>query len=74
MSSIIFRYQDVVLGGQEARHWYPSRDDCFFSSYDFCLNLGGFSNISYSENKIRYACDIGPCNMLLNALANQVRI
>ncbi|WP_252736921.1 anhydro-N-acetylmuramic acid kinase [Zobellia galactanivorans] len=65
-----FRTNDVALGGQGAP-LVPIGDRLFFGTYDFCLNLGGISNVSFEHRGQRIAYDIGLANMILNHITRK---
>lgn len=66
-----FRVLDVALKGQGAP-LVPIGDTLLFSEYDYCLNLGGFANVSYDWYRKRLAYDICPVNFIINYLAKQL--
>lgn len=66
-----FRRLDIMLGGQGAP-LVPIGDRFLFGEYDFCLNIGGFSNISFQKGEKRVAFDISPVNYVINHYCRQI--
>jgi anhydro-N-acetylmuramic acid kinase len=66
-----FRRLDIMLGGQGAP-LVPIGDNLLFGQYDYCLNIGGFSNISWRERDKRIAFDISPVNYVINRFTRQI--
>lgn len=64
-----FRQEDMARGGQGAP-LVPAADALLYPDEAVCLNLGGFSNASWVDRRgRRRAGDLGPVNIVLNALA-----
>lgn len=66
-----FRTTDLALGGQGAP-LVPIGDKFLFPEYDYCINLGGISNISFQTDNQRIAFDICPVNIVLNKLSQNL--
>lgn len=66
-----FRSADIALGGQGAP-LVPTGDELLFGAFDNCVNIGGFANCSFQENKTRKAFDMVPANFVLNQLAQKL--
>ena len=68
-----FRTTDVALGGNGAP-LVPIGDKLLYGKFfDYCLNLGGFANISYDNaDNQRIAYDICPMNIVANTLTRRI--
>ena len=68
-----FRSLDVFLNGQGAP-LVPIGDLLLFSEYKYCVNLGGFTNISIKKDEKIIAFDICPANIVLNDICKELAI
>lgn len=67
-----FRTLDIAYGGQGAP-LVPIGDQLLFGRFEFCLNIGGFANVSFDDGT-RKAFDIGAVNIVLNELTSLLNI
>ena len=68
-----FRTLDISLNGQGAP-LVPIGDLYLFSDYKYCVNLGGFANISIKQKDKIIAFDICPVNIILNMICSKLNI
>lgn len=69
-----FRSLDIALGGQGAP-LVATGDHYLFNEFKYCLNIGGFSNISFrTEDETRLAYDICPANTILNKVSGFLQL
>ena len=68
-----FRSLDVYLNGQGAP-LVPIGDLLLFPKHKYCINLGGFANISIKKNEKIIAFDICPANIVLNDICKKIGI
>ena len=66
-----FRSLDISLGGQGAP-LVPIGDLHLFSDYKYCVNLGGFANISIKDGEEITAFDVCPVNIIMNDLSRKL--
>lgn len=67
-----FRRMDLAKGGQGAP-LVTIGDKLLFGEYDYCINLGGFANISGNDSESNtVSFDICPCNIPLNRIARDL--
>ena len=66
-----FRAQDLSLNGQGAP-LVPIGDKILFSNFKYCLNLGGFINLSIKSDNQISAYDICPLNTVLNFYSKKI--
>lgn len=64
------RTKDIVAGGQGAP-LVPIGDKLLFPGYDSFINIGGFTNVSFTRDKV-IAYDICPGNLPINHFANMI--
>ena len=68
-----FRLLDISLNGQGAP-LVPVGDLLLFQQYKYCLNLGGFANISIKNKNDIIAYDVCPANIILNMIAEKIHL
>ena len=68
-----FRDLDISLNGQGAP-LVPIGDLHLFSNYKYCINLGGFANISIKNDGAITAFDICPSNIVLNKMCQELKV
>ncbi len=65
------RNMDVALGGQGAPI-VPIGEKLLWNEYHYFLNIGGISNITFSDGDRHVAFDVCPANRVLNLLSNEL--